>query len=117
MTDALPATVKSTIDAINAHDLESFLEHFADDAIVNDHHRLIRDKNEIRSWAQTEMIGSNLALNVESVRDHHGDFIVTGRAESSTRTGTIALYFSLRGDTIVRLVAIPFAGLGEARAA
>jgi hypothetical protein len=118
MSDQLPAGPAAVIDAINAHDLSAFLAPFSHDALVNDHHRLFRGMGAIHAWAQAEIIGANLSVSIDDVREHYGDIIATATPSGAAdRSGQLAFHFYLRGATVVQLVLIPFAGTKEAAAA
>ena len=55
MSAALPRTIQNYIDASNAHDVESILACFADNAMVRDENTTHRGKIDIERWA-TETI-------------------------------------------------------------
>ncbi len=55
MSPALPRTIQNYINASNAHDVQSILACFADDATVRDESATHRGKIDIERWA-TETI-------------------------------------------------------------
>ena len=55
MSAALPSKIQNYIDASNAHDVQSILACFADDATVRDENTTHRGKIDIERWA-TETI-------------------------------------------------------------
>jgi hypothetical protein len=111
-----PKPVSAFIDGMNAIDIEAFLAPLADDALVNDRHRQFWGKSAIRQWAEAEIIGDSVTLKPTDVREHYGEFIVTGAVDGTfDKTGlppvlTLAFYFSVCEDRIVQIIILPIAG-------
>jgi ketosteroid isomerase-like protein len=61
---ALPRLVETYVAATNAFDLDRLLATFADDALVNDQLRDYWGKAAIREWAERDIIGERLTMNV-----------------------------------------------------
>ncbi|MEU1597944.1 hypothetical protein ABZ468_35210 [Streptomyces sp. NPDC005708] len=107
---SLTSPTANIIDAINRGDSDDFLRPFVGDAIVNDRHNVHRGHDEIRAWYETEIAGKKVTIDVTDVRIHYGDEIVTGLVGNIPDHDRLALYFSLRNDTVVQLVVLPIAG-------
>src|ERR1700726_4467722 len=71
---ALPRPVAAYVAATNVFDLDRLLATFADDAFVNDQLRDCWGKTAIREWAERDIIGERLTINVVGVIEHN--FIV-----------------------------------------
>jgi hypothetical protein len=52
----LPAVIEMFINASNEHNGDKYISTFADDALVNDVARNFWGKDEIRNWADKEII-------------------------------------------------------------
>ena len=68
----LPRPVAAYVAATNAFDLDRLLATFADDALVNDQLRDYWGKAAIREWAERDIIGERLTMNVVGVIEHYG---------------------------------------------
>ena len=83
---------------------------FAEDALVNDQLRDYWGKPAIRVWAQRDIIGERLTMNVTEVIDHYGNFIVTANVDGNyDKRGlpdplVLAFYFTAQSDLIVQLI-------------
>src|SRR5579864_9680543 len=73
----LPPLVATYIEATNAFDLEGLLALFADDALVNDQLRDYWGKLAIRQWAAQDIVAQRLTMEVTTVIEHYGNFIIT----------------------------------------
>jgi hypothetical protein len=106
----LPPLVATYVQAINTFDLEGLLAAFADDALVNDQLRDYWGKSAIREWAERDIIGERLTMQVVKVVEHYGNFIVTANVDGNyDKRGlpdplVLAFYFSGHGDLIVQLI-------------
>src|SRR6266516_4181472 len=83
MTTALPPAVADYLAAVNAHDLDGMVAAFAPDAYVNDARREINGVDAIRRWAEKEMVGDHVTMEVREVVDHYGDTIVRSRYDGT----------------------------------
>jgi len=107
---ALPRTVAAYVEATNAFDLDRLLATFADDALVNDQLRDYWGKAAIREWAERDIIGERLTMNVVGVIEHYGNFIVTANIDGDfDKRGlpeplVLAFYFTPHDDQIVQLI-------------
>jgi hypothetical protein len=107
---ALPRPVASYVAATNAFDLDRLLATFADDALVNDQLRDYWGKTAIREWAERDIIGERLTINVVGVIEHYGNIIVTANIDGDfDKRGlpeplVLAFYFTPHDDEIVQLI-------------
>jgi hypothetical protein len=76
MTITLPEAVREYVDSANRFDLDRLMGSFADDALVNDARREFWGQDAIRAWAEKEMVGDRVTMQVTRVVEHHGGFIV-----------------------------------------
>ena len=110
MSTKLPQPVAAYIQATNDHDSAAFLASFTDDALVNDIQREFWGSAAIGKWAEREIFGSNVTMEVVSSVDHYGDLIVTAKLDGNyDKTGLpdpllLTFYFTLRGDKITQLI-------------
>jgi len=106
----LPQPVAAYVAATNAFDLDRLLATFADDALVNDQLRDYWGKTTIREWAERDIIGERLTMNVVGVIEHYGNFIVTANIDGDfDKRGlpeplVLAFYFTPHDDQIVQLI-------------
>jgi ketosteroid isomerase-like protein len=75
----LPAVVAAHIAAVNAFDVDAMMATFADDALVNDARREFRGPASIRAWAERELAGDKVTMDVTEVIAHRGQTIVRAR--------------------------------------
>jgi hypothetical protein len=107
---ALPRPVAAYVAATNAFDLDRLLATFTDDALVNDQLRDYWGKAAIREWAERDIIGERLTMNVVGVIEHYGNVIVTANIDGDfDKRGlpeplVLAFYFTPHDDQIVQLI-------------
>jgi hypothetical protein len=107
---ALPRPVAAYVAATKAFDLDRLLATFADDALVNDQLRDYWGKTTIREWAERDIIGERLTMNLIRVIEHYGNFIVTANIDGDfDKRGlpeplVLAFYFTPHDDQIVQLI-------------
>ena len=112
MTASLPPVVADYLAAVNAFNLDGMVAAFAPDAYVNDARREISGIDAIRRWAEKEMVGDHVTMDVREVVDHHGDTIVRARYDGTyDKTNLpdvliLSSYFGLRDGKIVSLTVI-----------
>jgi ketosteroid isomerase-like protein len=112
MTTSLPPVVADYLAAVNAHDLDGVVAAFAPDAYVNDARREINGTDAIRRWADKEMIGDLVTMDVREVVGHYGQTIVRSRYDGTyDKTGLPAElimsdYFTVSDGKIVSLTVI-----------
>jgi ketosteroid isomerase-like protein len=106
----LPPAVAAYVKASNVADAEAFISTFTDDALVNDIQREFWGKAAILNWAEREIFGAKVTMEVLRVVDRYGDVIVTAKLDGDyDKTGLpdplhLTFYFTLRGDRIVMLI-------------
>jgi hypothetical protein len=106
----LAAPVAAYIRATNKGDLEALLATFVDDALVNDQLRDYWGREQIRNWAQRDIIGEQLTMRVVGVVLHHGHVIVIAHVNGDfDKRGlpdplVLTFYFSAVDDRIVQLI-------------
>lgn len=79
LTSHLPAVVAAYIAAVNDFDTDALMATFSSDALVNDAHREFRGLASIRAWAEREIAGDKVTMDVTEVFAHHGQTIVRAR--------------------------------------
>jgi hypothetical protein len=110
MPAKLPPPVTAYIQATNDHDSAAFLGCFTDDALVNDIQREFWGKSAIAKWAEREIFGPKVTMDVVRAVDHYGDLIVTAKFDGNyDKTGLpdpllLTSYFTLRGHKITMLI-------------
>jgi ketosteroid isomerase-like protein len=106
----LSPPIAAYVDATNSFDLERLLELFADDALVNDQLRDFWGKPAIREWAERDIVGQGLTMDVTTVIEHYGNCIITANVRGKfDMTGlpdplVYAFYFTPHGERIVQLI-------------
>ncbi len=112
MHPTLPTPIAEYVEASNTFDGERLVAAFAEDALVNDARREFWGIDAIRRWADKEIIGDRVTMDVKEVTVHYGEHIVTalvdGDFDKSSLPDEILLthYFTVRDDRIVTLVII-----------
>jgi hypothetical protein len=107
---ALPPVVAAYVEATNSFDLERLLAIFADNALVNDQLRDYWGKAAIRDWAERDIIGERLTMDVTEVIEHYGNFIVMANVDGNyDKRGlpdplVLAFYLTPGDGQIVQLI-------------
>jgi hypothetical protein len=83
MSTKLPQPVAAYIQATNDHDSATFLASFTEDALVNDIQREFWGRAAIGKWAEREIFGAEVTMEVVRAVDHYGDLIVTAKLDSN----------------------------------
>jgi ketosteroid isomerase-like protein len=108
----LPAAIELFIKATNEHDGQAFISAFTDDALVNDFARNFWGKEQIKKWADKEMIESKVTFKADDIIEHHGDFFITsltdGNYDKSKSPDPTYLdyFFTVKNDKIVTMIVI-----------
>src|SRR5438093_13721120 len=76
MSAALPRTIQNYIDASNAHDVQSILACFADDATVRDENTTHRGKIDIEHWATETIEKYKFQFKALSIEEHDREILV-----------------------------------------
>src|SRR5580698_2740700 len=112
MTVCLPPAVAGYLAAVNAFDVDGMVAAFAPDAYVNDARREINGTDAIRRWAEKEMAGDHVTMEVREVVDHYGQTIVRSRYDGTyDKTNlpaelVLSDYFNVSNGKIVSLTVI-----------
>jgi hypothetical protein len=112
ITHNLPKIIVDHIAACNAHDIEAWMATFAPDAMLNDFQREFVGTEAIRGFADAEIFGANVNMDVQQAWDHHSDVTVHARVDGTyDKTGLpdpliLSFYFTLRSGRITQLVII-----------
>ena len=112
MTTALPPVVADYLAAVNAFNVDGMDATFAPDAYVNDARREISGIDAIRRWAEKEMVGDHVTMDVREVVEHYGETIVRSRYDGTYDKTNLPAelvmsdYFSVRDGKIVSLKVI-----------
>jgi len=107
---ALPPLLAAYVEATNSFDLERLLATFADDALVNDQLREYWGKAAIREWAERDIIGERLTMEVTDVIEHYGNIIATANIDGNyDKRGmpdplVLAFYFTPHCEQIIQLI-------------
>jgi ketosteroid isomerase-like protein len=111
-TTKLPPVVAAYIAATNASDGAALSATFAEDALVNDARHEFRGKAAIMRWADREIIGDRVTMEIVSVVEHYGDTIVTAKMDGNyDKTGLpdpllLTFYFTPHGNAISKLIIV-----------
>jgi hypothetical protein len=106
MSAALPRTIQNYIDASNAHDVQSILACFADDATVRDENATHRGKIDIERWAAETIEKYKFQFKPLSTEERDHEIVV--RVEiSGTFPGspiTLDYHFTIANEKIASLI-------------
>lgn len=108
----LPAAVAGYIAATNAFDIDALMASFAEDALVNDHRNEFVGQAAIRDWAEREIIGDRVTMQVTNASLRNTSACVTAIVDGRfDKTGlpdplVLTFYFSHGGDRIDQLVIV-----------
>jgi ketosteroid isomerase-like protein len=108
----LPAPVAAYVAATNNFDIDAFMATFAQDALVNDHRDEFPGYAAIRQWAQREIIGDRVTMQVTSWARRADSVALTAHIDGNfKKTGlpvplALTFYFSFSGEGIVQLIIV-----------
>jgi hypothetical protein len=106
----MPIPVAAYVLATNRFDLDGLVHAFADDALVNDQLFEYWGRDQIRHWAQRDIIGQQTVVYVTKVVQRYTDAVVTAHVDGSyDKRGlpnplVLTFYFSLSAEKIVQLI-------------
>ncbi|RZL82548.1 MAG: nuclear transport factor 2 family protein [Rhodococcus sp. (in: high G+C Gram-positive bacteria)] len=103
MTDTVPEPVAQLIAATNSADLETFLDTFTSDGVVDDWGRTFRGRTEIRRWSDNEYLGKQVTLEVTSVQITPTEAIVVAQVGGNGFNGPSTFSFTLSGNKVQRM--------------
>jgi ketosteroid isomerase-like protein len=110
ITKNLPRVISDHVAAHNNHDSDGLMATFAPDALLNDARREFVGRDAIRAWADKEIFGDNVTMQVERAFEQHGDIIVHARVDGDFDKSKLpdpvilSYYFSLRDDLITQAI-------------
>ncbi|MDM0049894.1 nuclear transport factor 2 family protein [Variovorax sp. J22R115] len=105
----LPPPVTAYVAATNAFDADALVACFAPGALVNDQLRDFLGTSAIRGWAEREIVGGKMTMQVVNAAEHFGEVILTANVDGEfDKAGlpgvlTLTFHFSMHSDKIVRL--------------
>ena len=108
--DDMPTPVRKFVLAVNEGDLEAILALFAPAALVNDQLCDHWGRDEIRSWAENDVLGERLRIVVESGIIHYNHFTLTAQVDGTfDKRGLpdpliLMFYFSITSAEITELI-------------
>ena len=108
----LPHVIQSFIKATNEHNGNAFISCFAKDAMVNDFARNFWGVEAIKCWSDKEMIEDKVTFGIDTIIEHHGDFIITALTDGnydktkSPDPTFLDYFFTIEDDKIVKMIVI-----------
>ena len=110
ITRRLPPVIAAYVKASNEADSNAFLGVFTEDALVNDIQREFWGGVAIGKWAEREIFGAHVTMEVMRAIDHYGEVIVNAKLDGTyDKTGLpdpliLTFYFTVREDKITMLI-------------
>ena len=107
---ALPRVILDHVAAYRSHDIEAFMVTLASDALVNDIQREFLGHQAIRVWAEKEIFGANVKLEIEHCFEHFGTTIVRFRVDGDFDKSNLpaplilTYYFMVQDERISQLI-------------
>jgi hypothetical protein len=109
----LDKAISDHLAGVNAFDIGGIVGPFAEDAFVNDARREFRGKDAITAWAERELVGDRVTMEVREVVDNYGDTIVRCAYDgdydkTNLPPGELIMsnYFGVREGKITSLIVI-----------
>lgn len=112
ITNALPPVIADYIAAHNQPDPTAFIDMFAPNALLNDGQREFLGKDAIRAWADKEVFGDNLKMELKRAWEHPGGIIVHAKYEGDfDKTNLpdpliLTNYFCIQQGKIAQLIIV-----------
>ena len=109
LSSDVPIPVQRFIDTTNAGDAEAFVAVFTQDAFLSDYGREFHGHEGVSSWDRTDNIGEGSHFDLLGVKPGATpqEVVVTVMVTGDGFNGTSDLVFTLRGESISRLVIAP----------
>jgi ketosteroid isomerase-like protein len=106
MLVALPPTIQCYIDASNAHDVQSILVCFADDAVVRDENSTMRGKIDIERWITTTIEKYKFQFKPLRTKEGDNETIVAVQISGTFPGSPITLdyHFAIASEKIASLI-------------
>ena len=109
----LNKAIADHLAAVNVFDIDGIVGPFAEDAFVNDARREFRGKAAITAWAERELVGDRVTIEIREVVDNYGDAIVRCAYDgdydkTNLPPGELIMsnYFGVRDGKITSLIVI-----------
>jgi hypothetical protein len=112
VTNSLPSVILDHIHAHNTPDPAAFAATFVPDALLNDARREWIGVDAISKWAEKEIFGDNVRVELVSAYEHNGTYIVRLKNDGDfDKTGLpdpiiLTNYFKLIDGKIAELIVI-----------
>ena len=106
----LPAIIKAHIAAHNRPDPDGFMATFSEDALLNDAKREFVGQAAIRAWADKEIFGDHVTMEVRSAYRNGANIVLHAKIEGDfDKTNlpdpvVLSYYFTLEADSISQLL-------------
>jgi len=106
MSAELPRTIQNYVDASNAHDVQSILACFADDATVRDENATHRGKIDIERWATETIEKYKFQFKPLTTKERDDETVVSVEISGTFPGSPISLdyRFTLTSDKIASLI-------------
>jgi len=106
MSAALPRLIQNYIDASNAHEVQSILACFADEATVQDENTTHRGKIDIERWLRTTIEKYEFQFKPLSAEAHDNETIVAVQVSGAFPGSPITLdyHFTIAHEKIASLI-------------
>jgi ketosteroid isomerase-like protein len=105
MNPALPEIINSYFNSSNAHEIESILSCFSDDAVVHDEGETLRGKNPIKAWIVKTIEKYKFQFKPLSTENHDVDVVVAVEVSGTFDGSPITLdyRFTIKNNKIQSL--------------
>ena len=106
MSAALPRLIQNYVDASNAHEVQSILACFADDATVHDENTTHRGKIDIERWLRTTIEKYKFQFKPLSAEARDNETIVAVQVSGTFPGSPITLdyHFTIAHEKIASLI-------------
>jgi ketosteroid isomerase-like protein len=107
--NAVPAALRTFIDATNRGDSDAFVAAFTEDAVLDDWGRVFRGRAGIAAWNRSDNIGVGSRFELVGLEptEDAGRVVATLTVTGGGYNGTGPMIFEFHGDRIARLVIAP----------
>jgi hypothetical protein len=108
-TAAIPAPLRTFIDATNRGDSDAFVAAFTEDAVLDDWGRVFHGHHGVAAWNRSDNIGKQSHFELVGIEpvDDPNRVVVTLTVTGNGYNGTGPITFEFRDDQIARVVIAP----------
>ncbi len=99
----VPSPLDRLIAAVNAGEVEAFLDFFAADGVVDDWGREFRGCEAVRGWSDREFIGSAVTLRVTAVAQNGAEVVVSAEVGGDGFNGPSDFAFTVEDELVRRM--------------